>query len=147
MHKVSSCLWCGLKDITNSDCTLNIIHFYRFNVLLFLFRVINILYMVMTELLQYISRTLLCCSIFIHPSFISLLLILLCGLVWFYAYHYHICLQISAYGLWEWLMNLSFLFSMLFYFTDIKICIYLCTFLFIYYYYYHALGALNISFY
>ncbi len=36
------------------------------------------------------------------------LLILLCGLVWFYAYKCHICLPISAaHGIWEWLMILT----------------------------------------
>ncbi len=32
-------------------------------------------------------------------SFFSLLLILLCGLVWFYAYKCYICLPISAHGM------------------------------------------------
>ncbi len=50
---------------------------------------------------------------YIYPdSFIGLLLILLCGLVWFYAYQCYICLQISAHGLWEWLMILT-LFALL----------------------------------
>ncbi len=40
-------------------------------------------------------------------SFISLLLILLSGLVWFYAYKCYICLPMSACGLWEWLMILT----------------------------------------
>ncbi len=40
-------------------------------------------------------------------SCISLLLILLCGLVWFYAYKCYICLAISAHGIWEWLMILT----------------------------------------
>ncbi len=40
-------------------------------------------------------------------SFISLLLILLCGLVWFYAYKCYICLPISAHVLWESLMILT----------------------------------------
>ncbi len=39
--------------------------------------------------------------------FISLLLILLCGLVWFYSCKCHNCLPISAHGLWEWLMILT----------------------------------------
>ncbi len=39
--------------------------------------------------------------------FFSLLLILLCGLAWFYAYKCHICFPISAHGLWEWLMILA----------------------------------------
>ncbi len=40
-------------------------------------------------------------------SFISLLLILLCCLAWFYACIFHICLPISALGLWEWFMILT----------------------------------------
>ncbi len=40
-------------------------------------------------------------------SLISLLLILLCVLVWFYAYKCYICLPISAHGLWERLMILT----------------------------------------
>ncbi len=40
-------------------------------------------------------------------SFISLLLILLSGLVWFYVYKCYICLPISAHGLWKWLMILT----------------------------------------
>ncbi len=32
---------------------------------------------------------------------------LLCALIWFYAYKCHICLPISAHGLWEWLMILT----------------------------------------
>ncbi len=39
-------------------------------------------------------------------SFISILLILLCGLAWFYACKFHIGLPISAHGLWEWVMIL-----------------------------------------
>ncbi len=39
-------------------------------------------------------------------SFISLLLILLYGLIWFYAYQCYICLPISANRLCEWLMIL-----------------------------------------
>ncbi len=43
---------------------------------------------------------------------------------------------------------ISFLFSIPFYFTDIKFYIYYVHYyVFIYYYYYPALGALNISFY
>ncbi len=45
---------------------------------------------------------------------------------------------------------ISFLFSILFYFTDIKFYRYIYVhyyYVFIYYYYYPALGALNISFY
>ncbi len=38
---------------------------------------------------------------------ISLLLILLCCLAWFYACKFHICLLISGHGLWEWFMNFS----------------------------------------
>ncbi len=38
-------------------------------------------------------------------TLISLLLIRLCGLVWFYAYKCHICLPISA--LWEWWIILT----------------------------------------
>ncbi len=37
-----------------------------------------------------------------------------CGLVWFYAYKCHICLPISAYRLWEWLIILT-LFAQLIY--------------------------------
>ncbi len=36
-------------------------------------------------------------------------LILLCGMVWFYAYKCYICLPISAHGLREWLMILTLL--------------------------------------
>ncbi len=40
-------------------------------------------------------------------SLIRLLFILLCGLVWFYAYKCYMCLLISAQRLWEWLMILT----------------------------------------
>ncbi len=40
-------------------------------------------------------------------SFISLLVILLCGLAWFYACKCHTCLPISAHGLLEWFMILT----------------------------------------
>ncbi len=47
------------------------------------------------------------CSPDYPDSFISLLLILLCGLVWFYGHNCYICLPISAHEIWEWLMILT----------------------------------------